>query len=77
MKKYYRIELNVTSTAWETCECYVDAESEEEAREKFEFDPDKYEWDNWQIHDSQVRGWDIHHISPSQVPYTKEIEDDT
>ena len=63
MKKYYRIELNVTSTEWATCECYVDAESEEEAREKFEVDPDKYEWDEWEIHDSEVRDWGIERIA--------------
>ena len=66
----YRIELNVTSTEWSTCECYVEAESEKEAREKFEVDPDKYEWDNWQIQDSECRGWDVECVE-QEVPLTK------
>ena len=65
----YRIELNVTSIEWSTCECYVEAASEKEAREKFEVDPDKYEWYNWQIQDSEVRGWDVECVE-QDVPLT-------
>jgi len=77
MKKIYRIELNVTSTEWSTCECYVEAESEEEAREKFEVDPDEYQWDNWQIQDSELRSWDLWGIEyDEQMTKNKEVIDE-
>ena len=62
MKKIYRVELNITSTTWDSAEAYVEAESEEEARKLFEDDPDGYDWDNWETHDSETRGWGIESV---------------
>jgi hypothetical protein len=70
----YRIEINVTSTEWSTCECYVEAESEKEAREKFEVDPDEYQWDNWEIQDSEIRGWDVWGVEQDEQ-MTKSLEE--
>ena len=58
-KKYYRIDLDVTSTSWETCSTYIEAESEEEARAIFDADPDTSDWDDWELNDSEVRGWTV------------------
>ena len=62
MSKIYRVELNVTSTAWESVEAYVEAESEEEARKLFESNPWDYDWDNWETHDSEIRDWEIESV---------------
>ncbi len=62
MKKIYLIELNITSTTWETAEAFVEAESEEEARKLFEDDPDAYDWENWETHDSETRSWEIESV---------------
>ena len=72
MKKWYRIELNVTSTEFSTCECYVEAESEREAHEEFELNPDAYEWDDWQVQDSEIRSWDVWSVEHDEG-YTKHI----
>jgi len=61
-KKYYRIDINTTSTTWETCECYVEAESEEEARAIFDKDPYVGEWDNWETQDGELRDWDVENV---------------
>mgnify|MGYP006401864093 CR=1 len=61
-KKYYRIDINTTSTTWETCECYVEAESEEEARAIFDKDPYVGEWDNWETQDGELRDWDVERV---------------
>ena len=61
-KKYYRIDINVTSTAWETAECYIQAESEEEARKIFDADPETNDWDNWEWGDSEIRNWDVENV---------------
>ena len=61
-KKYYRVDLNVTSTAWETCECYIQAESAEEARKKFDADPETNDWDNWEHSESEIRNWDVERV---------------
>jgi acetyl-CoA carboxylase beta subunit len=61
-KKYYRIDINTTSTTWETCECYVQAESEEEARRLFDKDSGAYEWDNWETQDDELRSWDVENV---------------
>lgn len=61
-KKYYRIDINTTSTTWETCECYVEAESEEEARAIFDKDPDVGDWDNWETQDGELRDWDVENV---------------
>jgi len=70
MKKFYRVEINVTSTAWESVEAYVEADSEEEARKLFENDPWDYDWDNWETHDSTIRDWEI-----ESVEYDKWLTD--
>ena len=62
IKKYYRIDINVVSTAWETCDCYIQAESEEEARTLFEAAPYHYEWDNWETQDGELRDWDVENV---------------
>ena len=62
MKKYYRILINVVSTAWETAECYIQAESEEEARKIFDADDHMCDWDDWEIYDSEVRNWDVENV---------------
>ena len=62
MKKMYRVELNVTCTAWDSAEAFVEAESEEEARKLFEDDPDAYDWENWETHDSETRDWEIESV---------------
>ena len=62
MKKMYLIELDVTSTHWETAEALVEAESKEEARKLFEANPWSYEWDHWDQQDSETTGWEISHI---------------
>ena len=59
MKKVYRVEINVTSQTWDSAEAFVEAESEEEARKLFEDDPDAYDWENWDTHDSETRSWEI------------------
>ena len=61
-KKYYRIDINVVSTSWETCECYIEAESEEEARKKFDADDHIADWDNWEMQDSEIRSWDVESV---------------
>jgi hypothetical protein len=61
-KKTYRIEIDVVCTTWESAEAFVVAESEEEARKLFENDPDEYDWDNWETHDSEVRSWEIDRV---------------
>jgi hypothetical protein len=58
-KKYFRIHIDVTSTTWDTCDCYVAAESKEEARKIFDANPDVGDWDDWETHDSEVRGWTV------------------
>jgi DNA-dependent RNA polymerase auxiliary subunit epsilon len=77
-KKYYRIDINTTSTTWETCECYIEAESEEEARAKLEADPYGYEWDNWDGREDELRSWDIERVEYDEW-MTKHMEnqDDT
>jgi hypothetical protein len=61
-KKYYRIDLDVTSTAWETCSTYIEAESEEEALAIFDKDPDASDWDDWEWNDGQIRGWEVNNV---------------
>lgn len=60
--KYYIIHIDVVSTTWDTCECYVQAESEEDARAIFDKDPDIGDWDNWETSDSEVRNWDVERV---------------
>jgi len=72
MKKYFRVEINVTSTAWETCDCVIEAESAQHARKLFDANPDEYEWDNWEHSDSEVRNWDVEHVEYDEG-YTKYI----
>ena len=60
--KKYRIDLDVTSTEWSTASAYVEAESEDDAREKFEDNPDGYDWGDWEIEDSEVRGWSVGNV---------------
>ena len=74
MKKWYRVELNVVSTTWETCNCLIEAESEEEAREKFNIDPDNYDWDDWEHSDSEVRDWEVERIEYDHW-YTKRMKE--
>jgi hypothetical protein len=57
--KVFRIEIDVTSTTWEECTARVEAETLEEAIEKFEDDPDAYDWQDWDHIDSEVRGWEV------------------
>lgn len=73
MKKWYRVEINVVSTAWETCDCLIEAESEEEARKLFDANPNAYEWDNWEHSDSEVRNWDVERVEYDEW-YTKHVE---
>jgi len=58
-KKVFEIRIDVTSQTWETCSTYVEAETEEEARELFEDSPHDYDWDGWKTFDSEVRHWEI------------------
>jgi len=62
MKKFYVVNINITSTTWDSAEAYVEAESEEEARKLFEDDPDVYDWENWETHDSETRSWEIESV---------------
>ena len=62
-KKYYRIDIDVTSTAWETAECYIQAESAEEARKIFDADPETNDWDNWKHYESEIRNWDVARVA--------------
>ena len=39
--------------------CFVEAESEEEARKIFEDNPDVGDWENWETHDSEMRNWEV------------------
>ena len=61
-KKYYRIDIEAVSTIWESCECYIEAESEEEARKLFDEDSGAYDWDNWEAHGSELRNWDVERV---------------
>lgn len=73
--KAFRIEIDVTQTTWDTAEAYVEAETEEEARALFEKDPWEYSWDNWDTHDSEVRGWNIESVEFDQWATDHLIED--
>ena len=66
MKKMFRVEIDATMTTWETCEAYVEAETEEEARKLFEEDPWEVDWDGWDVHDSEMRHWEIQCVELDQ-----------
>ena len=55
----YEILIDVTSTTWETCSAWVEANSLKEAIEKFEENPHDYDWDNWETWDSETRYWEV------------------
>ena len=57
--KVFRIEIDVTSTTREECTARVEAETLEEAIEKFEENPDAYDWEDWDWVDSEVRNWEV------------------
>ena len=57
--KVFRIVLDVVSTSWETADAFVEAETLEEAIKLFKDDPDCYDWDNWETHDSETRSWEV------------------
>jgi hypothetical protein len=57
--KVFRIEVDITSTAWETANAYVEAETLEEALVLFKANPHNYDWDNWETHDSETQHWEI------------------
>ena len=57
--KENQILIDVTSTAWETCSAWVEANSLEEAIEKFEESPFDYDWDGWETWDTETRHWEI------------------
>jgi len=61
--KEYEILIDVTSTAWETCSTWVEANSLEEAIEKFENDPFATDWDGWETWDSEVRHFEVNEES--------------
>ena len=57
--KEYEILIDVTSTTWETCSTWVEANSLKEAIEKFENDPYATDWDGWETWDSDVKYWEV------------------
>lgn len=57
--KVFHIAIDVTSTVSESCDVFVEAETLEKAIEKFEENPDDYEWDNWEHQDTDVRNWKV------------------
>ena len=73
MKKYFRVEINVVSTTWETCDCLIEAESAQHARKLFDADLDM-DWDNWEYSDSEVRSWDVESIEYDEW-YTKRMKE--
>mgnify|MGYP003645914563 CR=1 FL=1 len=64
--KAFLFKLDVTSTAWETAEAYVEAETIEEAKKLFNANPYDYDWDNWDTHDSETQGWNIESVEFDQ-----------
>ena len=57
--KVFEITIDVTSQTWDTCQAYVEAETEEEARKLFEDNPYDYDWDGWETLDSEIRHWEV------------------
>jgi len=59
MMKVFRIEVDVTSTAWETANVFVEAETLEEAIKLFKDNPYGYDWNDWNTHDSEMQHWEV------------------
>jgi hypothetical protein len=57
--KIFRIEVDVISRAFETAHVYIEAESLDEAKKKFEDDPFDHDWDDWETHDSETVSWEM------------------
>ena len=57
--KVFRIDIDVTSTTWDTCCCYIEAETEDEARAIFNEDPWAFDWDEWETVDSETKDWTV------------------
>ena len=60
--KVFEIRINVTNTTWDSAYAYVEAETEEEAKEMFEANPYNFDWDGWETHDSETRDWEVDSI---------------
>ena len=85
--KVFRFEIDATSTHWETCDVFVEAETKEEAKKLFKKDPWKYDWENWDTIDSEMQEWKIDQVVWDQEmtnfckergigSFTKENEDE-
>jgi len=61
--KMFRFDIDTTCTHWETCRVFVEAETEAEAREKFNKDPWAFEWDGWNSIDSDLIDWEIDEVN--------------
>lgn len=59
--KIFRIEVDVISRSFETAHVYIEAESLDEAKKKFEDDPFDHDWDDWETHDSETMSWEMCH----------------
>jgi len=59
--KIFRIEIDVISRSFETAHVYIEAESLDEAKKKFEAEPFDHDWDDWETHDSETVSWEMCH----------------
>ena len=60
--KTFRVEIHTASTHWEVADCFIEAESKEEARKLFEKDPWAFDWDGWDTLDSELQTYEIDSI---------------
>ena len=72
--KVFRINIDVISTVWEVCHAYVEAETEDEARAIFDKDPLSFDWDNWDVMDSDVRKWEVEKVEHDEYMEKSFIE---
>jgi len=57
--KVFRIDIDVSSTTYDTCSAYIEAETEDEAHALFSENPYECEWDDWETVDSEIQDWTI------------------
>ena len=72
--KVFRIELNVTSSCWESAEAFVEAENLKEAIKLFKDNPYDYDWDNWETHDSETRDWEVDEENCKEFAIDNKVE---